>query len=98
MERQNKTFESLGIDLYIFVRFLNSSVMSKEVLAAAGPLYLDDETSQHYLGLLIINSDVEYSKPNSLRYFESTVLHEFTYVLGFTKNLFKLITSTYIFF
>ena len=98
MERQNKTFESLGIDLYIFVRFVNSSVLSKEVLAAAGPFYIDDETNQPYLGLLLINSDVEYSKPNSLRYFESIVLHEFTHVLGFTKNLFKLISPPIYFF
>ena len=91
MKRQNKTFESLGIDLYILVRFLNGIFLPANTLAAAGPFYFDKKTSQPYLGILIINRNVDYSKPNSLRYFESIVLHEFTHVLGFTKNVFKLI-------
>ena len=40
------------------------------------------------MSLLNINREVDYSKQNSLEYFESIIIHEFTHILGFSNNYF----------
>jgi len=87
--KNNKGMANLNIDLYIFIKFGNTSEMGEGVLAYAGPYYTDTSSGQPILGIATINRDVDFTKNNSLRYFESVILHEFTHILGFTNYLFE---------
>ena len=86
--KQNKGMKDLDIDLYIFIRFADNEELGKNVLASAGVRYLDGKTGQPLLGVVNINREVNYSKRNSLQYFESLIIHEFTHILGFSKYYF----------
>ena len=79
----------LGIDLYIFVRFGDSEEIGKNNLASASAKFVDKDTDQPLLGVVNINREVDYSKENSLRFFEGIFLHELIHVLGFSYNKFK---------
>ena len=81
-------FSEQGIDFMLFVRFGNKSEMGDSVLASAGARYLERDTGQPLIGIVNINRDVDYSKNNSLNYFESIIIHEFTHALGFANNFF----------
>ena len=72
---------SLGIDLFIFGRL--DDEMDPHTLATAGPRLIVPETGQPLVGLVNINTKVDYSKINSKEYFQSIILHEFTHILGF---------------
>ena len=76
----------LGIDLVIFgtVQDLDSSTLAT---ASAKKYQIGD--GQPYVGLVKINKNVDYSKPNSREYFQATFLHEFTHILGFSKHFFE---------
>ena len=78
----------LGIDLYIFFRFGDSNELGENVLASSIAYYLDGKTSQPLVGIVNINREVDYSKKNSLEYFETLMLHEFTHILGFSRFYF----------
>jgi len=80
---------SLNIDLFIFIRFGNNTDMGSSTLASASAKYLDQDSGQPLLGLINLNRNVDYTKVNSLRYFELILLHEMTHVLGFTQYFFK---------
>ena len=77
---------NLGIDLFIFGRFDEN--MEKSTLASAGARYTDSETKQPLVGVVNINTKVNYSKINSKDYFQSIIIHEFTHILGFLKGYF----------
>ena len=84
-----KGMVDLGIDLYIFVRFGDNYELGNDVLASAGPRYLDTVTGQPLLGVININRETDYTKNNSLRYFEGIIIHELTHVLGFMRFFFE---------
>ena len=78
----------LGIDLYIFVRFGNSTEMGKQSLASASAKYLEPDSGRPILGVVNLNKDIDYSKENSFQFFEMIILHEFTHILGFSSYFF----------
>ena len=78
---------SKDIDLIIFGRF--DDKMSESTLASAGPRYLDQENGRPIVGVVNINSNIEYSKINSEYALTTTLLHEFTHILGFLKDYFQ---------
>ena len=83
----------VGIDLFIFVKLISNLDMGEYNLAKAEILYISD-TGQPLIGLITINKDIDYSKENSLEYFESIILHQFIHILGFSKYSFENIFST----
>ena len=78
----------LGVDLYIFVRFGDKKELGDYTLATAGPKYYDTLSHQPIVGVVNINREINYSKKNSLNYFEGTIIHEFTHILGFVNRYF----------
>ena len=76
----------LGIDIIFFWRFDNE--MDNKTLANVGTHIMDEETGQPLVGIVNINSNVDYSKINSQDYFQSIIIHEFTHILGFSKYYF----------
>ena len=87
--------QNLGIDLYIFIRFGNNTEMGESTLATAGPRYMAINY-QPLVGLVTINKDIDYSKYNSLEFFETTILHEFTHILGFSQYFFSVFNIVYL--
>ena len=90
-----KGMQELNIDLYIFIKFGNTEEMGEGVLAYAGANFVDPSTGQPLLGTATINRDVDFTKNNSLRYFESVILHEFTHILGFSNYIFEKYIHNY---
>ena len=78
--------KELGIDLFIFGRFDDN--MEALTLANAGAKYIDPDTKQPIVGVVNINTKVNYAKINSKEYFQSIIIHEFTHILGFSNNYF----------
>ena len=76
---------SQDIDLIIFGRF--DDQMPESTLATAGPRYSDDNR-QPIIGVVNINAKIDYSKKNSEHSLQTTLLHEFTHILGFLNNYF----------
>ena len=84
----DKGMIDLDIDLFIFVRFDNKENMGELTLASALVEYLESGNGKPLLGLVNINREIDYSKENSLQYFEGTIIHEFTHILGFSNFYF----------
>ena len=78
---------SLNIDLILLARI--DDTMSESTLASAGSRYSDTENGRPLLGVVNINPSIDYTKLNSDHAFQSTILHEFTHVLGFSGSHFK---------
>ena len=76
-----------GIDLIIFDRF--DDQMPETTLASAGPRYSVLEIGQPLIGIVNINTKIDYSKPNSEHAFQVTILHEFIHILGFLGSYFR---------
>ena len=66
----------LGIDLYIFVRFGDKKEIGENNLASSAAKFVDKDTDQPLMGVVNINREVDFSKENSLRFFEGIFLHE----------------------
>ena len=81
---QGKTFQSQGINLAIFGTLTD---LPESTLATASAIFVQSN-GQPYGGLVKINKHIDYSKPNSDVYFESILVHEFTHILGFSRNFF----------
>ena len=79
--------KTLGIDLFIFGRF--DDQMDELTLASAGPRYMDPSTLQPIVGVVNINTRVNYTKLKSKEYFQSIIIHEFTHILGFLESYFN---------
>ena len=84
---------TLGIDLYIFVNFNDD--LSDNAVAGAAPMYYDDENKRPIIGLISLNRNIDYTIVNSRHFFESTVIHEVTHVLGFNIDYFNDLHMTY---
>ena len=78
---------SLGIDLVIFPIL---EQMETNVIAAAAPIFVDRETGQPIAGLIYINKNLDYLTNNFEEFFQSTILHELTHVLGFSFRHFDI--------
>ena len=78
--------QELGIDLFIFGRL--DDQMDQYTLASAGPRYSDSINHRPIIGVVNINTKVNYSKIHSEEYFQSIIIHEFTHILGFLKSYF----------
>ena len=76
-----------GIDLIIFARLRDD--MNEGTLATAGSIYSDSKTGRPVFGIVNISTTVNYSKLNSNHAFQTTILHEFTHVLGFSGYHFR---------
>lgn len=81
----NEGMISLGIDLYIFINLLKKEEIGTNVIASARTLVSKASDNQPLCGIININIDIDYSIKNSLEYFESTIIHEFTHILGFSS-------------
>jgi len=84
----SKGMIDLDIDLFIFARFDDKEHMGELTLASAGARYLEPGNGKPLIGVVNINREVDYSKENSLQYFEGIIIHEFTHILGFSNNYF----------
>ena len=84
--RRNIDMKSLGIDLIIFSSLQE---MEEETIAAASPVFTQDSNHQPILGIIYINSLIDFEKINVEKYIESTLIHEMTHILGFTGNFFE---------
>ena len=83
-----KNLQSLGIDLVIFGKFAN---LADTTLATANSLAYqetDVNKGQPYLGVVRINKNINFSKPNTKEFFQTVLVHEFTHILGFSKKFF----------
>ena len=87
--------KNLGIDLYIFIKFGNNTEMGEFTLATARAIYMANDY-QPLVGLVTINKDIDYSDYNSLEFFETTILHEFTHILGFSQYFFSVFNIVYL--
>ena len=92
---EGKGLIDIGIDLYIFVRFGNISELGENTLASAGARFLDNN-SRPLIGVVNINRDIDYTIENSLQYFQTTILHEFIHILGFSNSFFQEKLNVYI--
>ena len=75
----------VGIDLYIFVKFED---MEENTVASASTNYIDSN-GQPLIGIIKLNKNINYSKENSLEYFEAIILHELIHILGFSNYYFS---------
>ena len=78
---------SQGIDLVIFTTLDNE--MGEETIAAATPIYYQETNYQPILGIVYLNSSIDFTKTNIQKYLESTLIHEMTHILGFKGDVLK---------
>jgi len=79
---------TLDIDLIIFGRFADTEELGNGTLASAYSLFVKSSNGHPVVGLVNINRDLDYKKQNIQNYFQSIILHEFTHILGFSRNHF----------
>ena len=85
-EAHNKDISllSLGIDLLIFSKLETFEYF----LASAGPIYVDSQNRQPYIGKININNQIDFSKKGIEEYLTSALVHEMTHILGFSSYYF----------
>ena len=88
ISKKGQGMKTLGIDLYLFVRFGTSKDMSNTTIASALAISQDPSSYQPLAGKITINRDWNFDKTNSLQYLSSILLHEITHVLGFSSYYF----------
>ena len=76
---------SQGIDLVIFTTL--DDEMGEETIAAATPIYYQETNYQPVLGIVYLNSGIDFTKTNIQKYLESTLIHEMTHILGFKGDV-----------
>jgi len=69
---------SQGIDLVIFSTL--DYEMEEETIAAATPIYVQESNNQPVLGIVYLNSEIDFTKTNIQKYLESTLIHEMTHI------------------
>ena len=80
-----------GIDLIIFPKI---ACLGGGVVAQASLSYTQAENDQPVLGIVKINRYINFTMPNIEKYIESTLIHEFTHILGFLGLFFNLFNMT----
>ena len=78
--------KTLGIDLIIFSMI---EEMDESTIAAASPIYTQSSNHQPIFGIIYINNKINFTKINSQKYLESTLIHEMTHILGFLDSFFE---------
>ena len=86
-----KTFQSQNIDLAIFAMLTDLGESTLASATANGFQRTETNKGQPYIGLvkININSKIDYSLPNAKEYLQTTLIHEFTHILGFSKHFFE---------
>ena len=88
--KKGEGMKTLGIDLYLFIKFGSSKDMSSNTtIASALAISQDPSSYQPLAGKITINKDWNFDKTNSLQYLSSILLHEITHVLGFSSYYFE---------
>ena len=88
-KKENNDLQSLGIDLVIFGKFED---LADTTLATANSMayqLTEVNKGQPYIGVVRINKNIDFSKPNTKEFFQTVLVHEFTHILGFSKNFFE---------
>ena len=85
-ERNGIDLKSLGIDLVIFSTL---EKMDEDIIAAAVPVFEQVSNNQPIAGIIYINSIINFTKINTEKYIESTLIHEMTHILGFLGGYFE---------
>ena len=80
-----------GIDLIIFPKI---AYLGKDIIAQASLSYTQAENDQPVFGIVKINRYINFTMPNIEKYIESTLIHEFTHILGFLGLFFNLFNMT----
>ena len=78
------SLNSLDIDLVIVGKIYEVDPL---ILASAGARKLND-LYRPFLGIVYINKNVDYSMGKMKEYLDTTMIHEFTHILGFEHNFF----------
>ena len=88
-KKENNDLKSLGIDLVIFGKF--EDLVDTTLATANSMAYQRTEVNkgQPYIGVVRINKNIDFSKPNTKEFFQTVLVHEFTHILGFSKNFFE---------
>ena len=86
IDDQGREYDNVESDLAIFGTLMN---LPESTLATASAQLYQPNDGQPYLGIVKINKNIDYSKPNSQIYFESILVHEFTHILGFSHHFFS---------
>ena len=84
--RRNIDMNSLGIDLIIFSKIED---LEEYTIAQASSRYTQSSNHQPILGIVEINSNINFDSPNIDKYLENTLIHEMTHVLGFSGYFFE---------
>jgi hypothetical protein len=63
--------------------------MDESTIAAASPRYTQSSNHQPIFGVIYINNKINFTKINSQKYLESTLIHEMTHILGFLDSFFE---------
>ena len=74
---EEKDMNTLGIDLIIFPIM---DEMEESTIAAATPIYTQERNSQPILGIVYINTLIDFEKINVEKYLDSTLMHEMTHI------------------
>ena len=88
-KKENNDLKSLGIDLVIFGKF--EDLVDTTLATANSMAYQRTEVNkgEPYIGVVRINKNIDFSKPNTKEFFQTVLVHEFTHILGFSKNFFE---------
>ena len=76
-------------DIVIFPSF--DSQLGNGVLAAAGLCLYSSLNFRPYMGVLLINPELSFSKTNTEMYMKNLLFHELTHVLVFDPDLFSIL-------
>ena len=84
-----RSFRAQGIHLAIFGMLADLGEGTLATASARGFQEGEINEGQPYVGVVKINKMINYTLPNSKEYFQSILVHEFTHILGFSKNFFE---------
>ena len=84
--KKNIDMLTLGIDLVIFAKI---EEMDEYTIAAASAYYLQPTNKQPLLGIVFINTNINFTKININNYMETTLIHEMTHILAFSNTFFE---------
>ena len=84
--RRNIDMNQLGIDLIIFSKIED---LDEYTIAQASSRYTQNSNHQPLLGIVEINSNINFNAANIDKYLENTLIHEITHLLGFSGYFFE---------
>ena len=84
--RRNIDMNQLGTDLIIFSKIED---LDEDTIAQASSRYTQSSNHQPILGIVEINSNINFNAANIDKYLENTLIHEMTHLLGFSSYFFE---------